>query len=60
MAQVLTVGGLYGGSERVKTDPLPMALDARTVPAWASAISFTIASPRPVPPDSLSRARSPR
>ena len=54
------VDGLYDGSVTVKTDPLPRVLVVRTVPPWASAISFTIASPRPAPPDSLSRAGSPR
>lgn len=48
------------GRVTVNRVPCPNVLSTVTVPPWDSAISFTIASPSPVPPDSLARAGSAR
>ena len=48
------------GKRRVKTEPSLTRLVTEIVPPWAAAITFTIGSPRPVPPESFARAQSVR
>lgn len=57
---VTRTGSAQAGRVRVNRVPCPGVLSTATVPPWASAISFTMASPSPVPPDSLARAGSAR
>src|SRR6266536_1784280 len=53
--RVLPVGRA-GGSTIRNVVPFPTVLSNSTVPPWAFAISFTIASPRPVPGIACARA----
>ena len=60
---VWTLSGPSGdqsGTRMTKVLPAPSLLDTDASPPWASAMCRTMASPSPVPPSSLERARSTR
>ena len=52
--------GPRAGSQKVTTVPWPGALSSARRPPWASTIRFESARPRPTPPVSRVRLRSPR
>jgi len=44
-------------NRRIKTKPLPTWLITEIALPWAPAITFTMGSPSPVPPESFARAQ---